>query len=313
MTQADASRVMHELAQPDDGGHGCFEGVDPAAHEDPVIRAPADDRRMGAEADDEESFDGSALVAVLHPLAAHGQRDRGGDVRGRESGLTGRPPAGAVSEGSLLFSALAGLAAAVGVSSVWASSGSAQAGGHGRGPLPMVTGPVGPVKLTDEGHPWISAMYTFSWTGSESDPRPVTLTVTAATPSGTMPAVKITPGNSCVPLVPADQPFAAFESIVHPVTPPAPGMRAMRAGVVEPGASCSDAIARPCALSVMRQIVPLPGMTHAAPLGNPSARRDSEGFTPFAAIGECVMLNASQGNRASEAALGQRKMPRSAA
>ncbi len=40
MTQADASRVMHELARPNDVGHGSFEGVDPAAHQDPVIRAP---------------------------------------------------------------------------------------------------------------------------------------------------------------------------------------------------------------------------------------------------------------------------------
>src|ERR1035438_2188347 len=132
MAEADASRVVHELAWANAVGHGSFEAVVSAAHEDPVIRAPVDDRCMGAEADDEESFDGSALIADLHPLSARGQGDRGGDVRGRESGLpvrlSGRWPAGAVGEGSLLFSAPAGPAAAVGVSGVWASSGSAHAG-----------------------------------------------------------------------------------------------------------------------------------------------------------------------------------------
>src|ERR1017187_6082931 len=101
------------------------------------------------------------------------------------------------------------------------------------------------------------------------------------------------PGDSCVPPGPADQPLAAFESVVHPVAPTAPGMRATGDGVVEPGGSCSETIATACALSAMRQIVPLPGISHAAPLAKPSARRESDGFTPLAAIGVCVALNAS--------------------
>ena len=256
------------------------------------------------------------MTAEAHSLCARGQGDWAGDARGREGGLLGwllgRWPADAAGVGSLLFGAPAGLAVAIRLRGWSPVSGSSRGAGTSS-PLPMVTRPAGPVKLTDEGRPWTSAMKTFSWTGSKSDPRPATLTVTAATPSGTMPAVKITPRDSCVPLIPANHPLAALESVVHPVTPPAPGMRATDTGVVEPGANCSEAIARPRALSVMRQIVPLPGMTHAPPLGNPSARRDSDGFTPFAAIGVCVMLNASQGSRASEATLGRRSMPRSAA
>ncbi len=69
--------------------------------------------------------------------------------------------------------------------------------------------------------------------------------VTAVTPSGTMPAVKVMPGDSRVPLVPADQPLAALESVVHPVAPSAPGMRATDAGVVELGAICLDAVGGP--------------------------------------------------------------------
>src|SRR5271166_6273644 len=125
MAEADACRVMHELAAAHAVGHGSFEVVVSAAHEDPVIRAPADDWRMSVEADDEHRFEDRAVIAKRKPLFARSHGDWGRYARGGNRGLLrwlfGHSPAGTVGVGSVLFGGPAEPAAAVAFSGTWAS------------------------------------------------------------------------------------------------------------------------------------------------------------------------------------------------